>query len=298
MLNNHPSYGIKIPGIFEGQVVKHDTSMYMGVKIWVPGLHTEDYLTDEKSIDKLPTARAVAPLFGNCDGNSGMFTYPAIGTFVYCFSIDGDPNTIVYFAADYEKSANAITSYSYTRIKDGEKNCAWMRQGPAHIILHTPPKIGDAPTTESRSKVIEIYSGGDPGDTDSGNKSVASICIFSNNDVEIKGANISISASKSIDFTVKDTSVGGTQGNKLLEGLASSVASGLSKLDDTMQVTLAADRVTVKALNINIYSKMVNVVSAILKKMCFDQLYYTLRRVIGIKSAIKTDQIESTSPSK
>jgi len=295
MLNNNPAFGNKVPGIFEGQVVKHDTSVYMGVKIWVAGLHPESYLQDT---DKLPTARAVTPLFGNCDGNSGMFTYPAIGTFVFCFSIDGDPNTIVYFGADYEKSLNAVASYSYTRIKNGEKDCAWMRQGPAHIVLHTPPKVGDTATTESRSKVIEIYSGGDPGDTDSGNKSAASICIFSNNDIEIKGANISISASKSIDFTVKDTSVGGTQGNKLLEGLEFSGASGLSNLDDTMQVTLSTDRITVKALNINIYSKMVNVVSSILKKMCFDQLFYTLRRIIGIKPAIKTDQIESTSPSK
>ena len=296
MIINHPSFGIKLPGIFEGKVVGHDVSVYMGVKIWIPGLHSEDYLEDDK-IKDLPTARAAAPLFGNCDGSSGMFAYPEIGTIVYCFSIDGDPNTIVYFAADYEKSMNAAVSYPVLKIKYAEKNCAWIKQGPGQIVLRTPTEMtpsetedGNSTSDSTRIKVIEIFSGENMSSDD---EKAASICIFSNNDIEIKGQNISITASKSINLSVnEDLKINNAEDtdneiNKLPEDEA-------EKNDSKVAIKMGSSRVTVEANTVSVYAKLLNVVASIFRTMHFERLYKPLKKLVSVKEAIETDQIESS----
>lgn len=291
MIINHPASGNKIPGIFEGKVVKHDFSMYMGVKIWVPGLHAEEYLLEE-NIDKLPTARAAAPLFGNCDGDSGMFACPDIGTLVYCFCIDGDPNTIVYFAADYEKSLNAKLSYPALKLKYTEKDCAWMKQGPGQIVLRTPPTLSPAEEdknneeydpTLTRAKVVEIFSGQDQ---DSGNRDVASICIFSNNDIEIKGANIKIEATKSIDMTLPADE----------EAHKASITSWIFEdpSDNALQITMADGMITMKGRVVEIYAKIFNIVASVLRMFCFEKVYYSLKQAIGIVAGVNVNRKRSS----
>jgi len=299
MIINQQASGIKIPGIFEGKVVARDPSMYMGVKIWVPGLHDEKYLDDEE-IKNLPTARAAAPLFGNCDGKSGMFAYPEIGTLVYCFCIDGDPNTIVYFAADYEKSMNAATSRPVLKMRYAEKDCAWIKQGPGQIILRTPSKMNpsesdtasgsDSSSNSTRIKVVEIFSGEN---MESDDEKAASICIFSNNDIEIKGQNISITAAKSININVNEAmeSKSASNTNNVLNTMSEEQSS---KYDPKTSIKMGTSRISIIGNTISLYSKLHNIVTSIFKIMYFERWYKPLKKPVNVKKAIITDQIESS----
>lgn len=88
----------KLTGFFRGKVVKRSPSKHGKLKIYIPGIYPADGETNWKI---LPDAEPAMPLFAGCYNGNGMFSYPNIGTFVWCFFINGDQNLPVYFAATY-----------------------------------------------------------------------------------------------------------------------------------------------------------------------------------------------------
>lgn len=85
-------------GFFRGKVVQRSSNKHGLLKIWIPGVYPEEW---EDQPAKLPDAEPASPLFaGCCDGN-GMFSYPNIGSTVWCFFQNEDQNFPVYFAATY-----------------------------------------------------------------------------------------------------------------------------------------------------------------------------------------------------
>lgn len=88
----------KLQGFYRGKVIKRSQSKHGYLKIYIPGVYPEDSQTNWQL---LPDAEPAMPLFAGCNNGNGMFSYPNIGSIVWCFFMNGDQNLPVYFAATY-----------------------------------------------------------------------------------------------------------------------------------------------------------------------------------------------------
>lgn len=86
----------KLVGFYRGKVLKQ---MNHGkCKIYIPGVYDEIY-TKEENINKLPSAEPATPIFGGTNNANGVFSYPNLGSTVWCFFANGDQNFPIFFAA-------------------------------------------------------------------------------------------------------------------------------------------------------------------------------------------------------
>lgn len=85
-------------GFYRGTVIQRSSNRSGRLKIWIPGVYDESWI-DQPS--KLPDAEPASPLFAGCLNGNGMFSYPNIGSTVWCFFQNEDQNLPVYFAATY-----------------------------------------------------------------------------------------------------------------------------------------------------------------------------------------------------
>lgn len=84
----------KLFGFYRGTVLKHLT--FGRCKVYIHGVY-DPTLMDTP--DLIPDAEQAASLFGGCNTGNGVFTYPNIGTTVWCFFANGDQNMPVFFAS-------------------------------------------------------------------------------------------------------------------------------------------------------------------------------------------------------
>lgn len=85
-------------GFYRGKVLQRSSNKHGLLKIWIPGVYPEQFGSEPS---KLPDAEPAAPLFAGCNGGNGMFSYPNVGSTVWCFFQNNDQNFPVYFAATY-----------------------------------------------------------------------------------------------------------------------------------------------------------------------------------------------------
>lgn len=90
------SQGNKLNGFYRGIVLKHLSNGFC--KIYIPSVYPEEYNSYEKA-DNLPSAEQAAPLSFGTNNGLGIFSYPNIGSIVWCFFQNGDQNLPVYFAS-------------------------------------------------------------------------------------------------------------------------------------------------------------------------------------------------------
>lgn len=88
----------RCPGFYRGKVVQRSSNKHGLLKIWIPGVYPDEW-EDQPSM--LPDAEPASPLFAGCNNGNGMFSYPNIGSTVWCFFQNEDQNFPVYFAATY-----------------------------------------------------------------------------------------------------------------------------------------------------------------------------------------------------
>lgn len=70
------------PGFYRGLVLKH---LRNGMcKIWIPGIYPAE-LSSYEEADKLPSAEQASPIAFGTNGGNGVFSYPNIGSVVWCF---------------------------------------------------------------------------------------------------------------------------------------------------------------------------------------------------------------------
>ena len=86
--------GNKLFGVYRGKVVQHLTHGYC--KIYIPGVYPEEW-KDKPQL--LPLAEQATALFGGTNNGNGVFTYPNIGSIVWCMFANNDQNYPIYFAA-------------------------------------------------------------------------------------------------------------------------------------------------------------------------------------------------------
>lgn len=95
MIVEHPS-GNRLIGFYRGTVLKHLSNGFC--KIWIPGVYPNEW-NSYKNADKLPSAEQASSLSFGTNSGLGVFSYPNIGSTVWCFFANDDQNLPVYFAA-------------------------------------------------------------------------------------------------------------------------------------------------------------------------------------------------------
>ena len=86
----------KLNGFWRGKVLKHLSNGKC--KIWISAIYPDEWNSYEKA-DLLPDAEQASPLSFGANNGNGVFSYPNIGSIVWCFFARGDQNCPVYFAS-------------------------------------------------------------------------------------------------------------------------------------------------------------------------------------------------------
>lgn len=169
----------QVTGFYRGIVKKHlDNGR---CKIWIPAVYDIKY---KDSYDSLPDAQQATPLFGVSSGTddaangNGLYSYPEIGTIVWCFFENNDINLPVYFAATREFGQSEA---SYKELTDNNKNAKILKVDNVKIMIN-----GD-------SEKFSITIGKEP-------DVAASIKIFDDGSISMNGKSITINAEDKLDL--------------------------------------------------------------------------------------------------
>ena len=79
------SSGNKLVGIYRGTVLQHLSHGYC--KILIHGVYPQEWATEP---DNIPKAEQASPLFAGTNNGNGTFSYPNIGSTVWCMFANGD----------------------------------------------------------------------------------------------------------------------------------------------------------------------------------------------------------------
>ena len=79
MVEDFPE-GNKLFGFYRGQVLKHCSQGKC--KLWIPSVYPIEWRNNP---DMIPDAEQAAPLFGGSFAGNGVFSWPDIGSIVWCF---------------------------------------------------------------------------------------------------------------------------------------------------------------------------------------------------------------------
>lgn len=104
--------GLKFYGNYRAKVLYHGN--HGQVKLNVLGITPEEFVSDKSLSAAIPWAEPASPLYAGTHAGNGVFSYPNIGSTVWCFFEDGDQMKPVYFAACLG-GQEAATQYSKAR---------------------------------------------------------------------------------------------------------------------------------------------------------------------------------------
>ena len=144
MVEEHPA-GNKLTGFYRGIVIQHCTHGYC--KIWIPSVYAD---SQKDAPETLPIAEQASGIFGGTNTGSGVFSYPNIGSIVWCFFANGDQNYPVYFAVtlggqnafgQYEtiKTQNELCSTSHL-ITSGKTHVELFERGCLSVRVEDPDR--------------------------------------------------------------------------------------------------------------------------------------------------------------
>lgn len=210
------SQGNKLNGFYRGVVLKHLSNGFC--KIYVPSVYPEEYNSYEQA-DNLPSAEQAAPLSFGTNNGLGIFSYPNIGSIVWCFFQNGDQNLPVYFASTLG-GPNAV---------DGNWNKALT---PASLDENT----ASVHKLHIKNSDIEIYEDG-----------IIKVHTEANGktcDINIDNAgNIDVKTSTTVNITTPDvlvdagTSITMKAGSKIEMSAPEITSTGSSKITMTAPTT-------------------------------------------------------------
>ena len=201
MIQQTPS-GNKLTGFYRGQVLKHLSNGFC--KIYIPGVYPQEWNTTAAA-DNLPSAEQAAPMcFGTNDG-LGIFSYPRIGSTVWCFFANGDQNLPVYFASTLG-GEEAAKCFGEARSNVTDDNILNGEDAYVHKIdvNRTTIKIWE-------SGYMEIVTNKDDAGTDNCKVTLdgkGNIIISSTQQIQVTAPNIKMTAADSMQLaapTVKIT---------------------------------------------------------------------------------------------
>lgn len=200
----------KLTGFYRGKVLKHLSNGYC--KIWIPSIYPEKWSTYEQA-DNLPSAEQASPISFGTNNGLGVFSYPNIGSIVWCFFQNGDQNLPVYFASTLG-SAGAISEWNTSRQMAGSH--------PDDAYVHTIA-VKNSKIQIYETGVIEVTTKFGSNDTSITMDANGNINIESSNQITLKSKNILIDASTQIDINAPNV--------KQTVGIQSAIESPSIKLD-------------------------------------------------------------------
>ena len=123
----------KMNGFWRGQIVKHLPAGR--VKVFVPGVYPDEF---QDQPDRLPDAELASPLMAGGVGGSGVFSYPDVGSVVWCFFMDDDVNYPVVFAQTLgSRQAQIQYGKAASELKNGKPADAHIiKAGKSSVYLH------------------------------------------------------------------------------------------------------------------------------------------------------------------
>lgn len=191
---------IRYDGFYRGKVLKHlDKGL---LKVFIYGVYPQSL---EAKADSLPTCEQAAPLFAGTNDGNGMFSYPNIGSTVWCFFQNGDYNFPVAFASTLG-GGQAFSEYKIARPKVTEKDVENGTDAYVHKI-----NVKKSNITIWESGRIEIVTFEDDSQTNNSKIELdgkGNVKISSTTQVQIVSPVIKLDASSKIEFvTPNQTSV-------------------------------------------------------------------------------------------
>ena len=150
MIQQTPS-GNKLTGFYRGKVLKHLSNGFC--KIYIPSVYSQE-LSSYKMADNLPSAEQAAPLSFGCNHGNGVFSYPNIGSTVWCFFANGDQNLPIYFASTLG-GPNAATQLSTDTVPELSGN--W---DAARLMAGSHPDDAYVHKVHVKNSDVEIYETG------------------------------------------------------------------------------------------------------------------------------------------
>lgn len=186
----------KLFGFYRGIVLKHLS--YGNCKIWIPGVYPEKW-NDASNADKLPTAEQASSLsFGAAKG-LGVFTYPNIGSIVWCFFENGNRDLPVYFASTLG-GQEAMANWDKARPMAGSSDDAYVHKIAVKKSTIEVYETGLVKVkTEDEGKKCEIDMDAD-----------GNITLQSDSTITLKSKQILIDAATQID--IKAPTIANTAG--------------------------------------------------------------------------------------
>ena len=178
--------------MYRGTVLKHLNAGRL--KVYVYGVYPPEY---NEQPDFLPVCEQAMPLFAGCNNGNGMFSYPNIGSTVWCFFQNGDSNFPVAIAATLG-GTDAILQYTVSRPKVTAKDVAEGTDAYVHHI-----KCGNSRVTIWEPGRIEIVTEEDDAATNTSKIEIdgkGNIKMSSTTQVQIMAPVILLSASSKIEM--------------------------------------------------------------------------------------------------
>jgi hypothetical protein len=198
-MRNDTVNGTIYQGFYKGRVVKHLS--HGKCKILIPEVYNIDSINTDSEADKLPDALPAAPIFGGGNNGNGCFSYPDIGSIVWCFFDNGDINFPVYFASCLG-GEEAKMKYSDCKLFANDKvlNQIDKNDAPVHII-----NSGRVMIIISESGAVKIVA------ADSSDKTKA---IFSKIELNANG-NMNISCTGQLTLTSENLKIVSKTGTEI-----------------------------------------------------------------------------------
>lgn len=106
MIESHPS-GNKLTGFYLGTVIRH--LPHGRLKVWIPSIWPDEW---KDKPERLPACMQITPQFAGSNQGNGVFSYPNIGSTVFCGFANGDQN-LPFTIGSLLGGPNAFGQYSH-----------------------------------------------------------------------------------------------------------------------------------------------------------------------------------------
>ena len=135
--------GSGLAGVYRGKVLQHLSHGYC--KIMIHGVYPAEW---EQFPENLPRAEQASPIFAGTNNGNGTFSYPNIGSTVWCMFANGDQNYPIYFAAALG-GQNAYGQHELVLkpeeevserhlVTSGKTHIEWYENGKISAIVEDP----------------------------------------------------------------------------------------------------------------------------------------------------------------
>lgn len=150
----HDTSRSSLHGIYRGKVIQHLTHGYC--KIFIYGIYPDVW---ERMPDMLPRAEQASPLFAGTNEGNGVFTYPNIGSMVWCMFANGDQNLPIYFAAALAgQNAYGQHQLVFDPKKEEESRKHLVTSGKSRVEIYESGKISAVVEDPIRTEAAVDYS--------------------------------------------------------------------------------------------------------------------------------------------